>query len=229
MNDLDLLPVSDMDQMSLTEEERNDLHAIILRMDEIVKEGIAKKDVEHILKVLDNIVKISHFSGLALARGIYGIYKNWQFFGIDDNFIDYIYVRLGKARHTIERYVMLWDVFEKKLVPEEYVPLLQAKKLQDQIPVAYALNQGYELSDSDWQHIVHAPTAADMRETIRKIKKTPARSSNLHISINREGDMFERHGNSGPTYVGYLIVDSEDEFIRKAVNRIINNAGITQV
>jgi hypothetical protein len=87
--------------------------AILQRVEEVVSESIEMKDVYHALDFGKGLIQVSQLSGMALAKLFYLIRKNWDVFEIGDNFHDVAYSYVGRDKNTVNRYIRVWEMYER--------------------------------------------------------------------------------------------------------------------
>lgn len=195
------------------------------KVKELIYEAIDRKDYNAALDVCRSLRAISQLSGMALARAFYLIRENWDKFETEDKF-ETAYEYVGVAKETIDRYISVEEMYAHKEIPEEFVEQIREHNIKAQIPIALAIAQGHEIDDEDWKKLANAPDYNAVAREIRDIKKQPPRSNALQIIMDKQGYVWvyvagERH------WVGELDIESEEESVQKAINRIVNNTGMT--
>jgi len=222
-NSLDLFVTSSLDQT-------NEINAswVIERMDEVIRESISKRNVDIAVNILNQLLTISKLSGLGLAKGLYELSTNWEIFGIDEPFTDYIYQRIGKHKATVERYIKVWKMFAKEMIPTEYTQQIMSINIISQIPIANTLDQGWQLDNDDWKKLAYAPDGATINKILHEIKNEPERSNSLRLEVDRGGNIWVYPGKDERKFVGTLELDSEYDCVKKAVKRITSRSGIME-
>lgn len=216
----ELMVVSPLDQALDT-----DNIGFLDRIKQTVQESVEKKDISIIMGVLDSMVKASKMSGLGLACGLYYINKNWETFGIDDDFVDYVYVVLGLHRHTTDRYIDVWSMYDNKEIPEEIAPRIMQQNIKSQIPIAKAIAQGNEFDEEQWEELAEASSESEVRFIIREAKGKEPRKGSLQLFLDRDGSL--KVISDGQIFeAGYLDIFSDEPAVQKAVDRIVSNSGI---
>lgn len=196
-----------------------DMRSLILqRIDTAIQEA---DNVDDALLVVEQLIVISELSGLGLAKSLYEIKKR---FHVDD---DYIYERVGKHKNTVQNYIRIWKMFAEKLIPEEYFDDIQSRNIKDLVPIANAIEQGYEFTDKDWKDIVHAPNFNTVSKVIREqVKGEDGRINLLTIMLKPNGDIIG-YKNGEQYYGGHLAMDST-EVVTQMRERIIKGGGLLQ-
>jgi len=197
----------------------DDMRKIILqRIDEAINQA---QTVDEALLVVEQLVVISELSGLGLAKSLYEIKKK---FNVDE---DYIYERVGKHKTTVQNYIRIWKMFAEKLIPDEYMEAIQSRNIKDLVPIANALEQGYEFTDSIWEDIAQAPNFNTVSKVVReKVKGEEGRTNLLTIMLKSNGDIIG-YKNGEQYFGGHLVMDNQ-EVITQIRERIIKGAGVLQ-
>jgi hypothetical protein len=173
----------------------------------------------------DTLLGLQRISGKALASLLYGKKEWWKDSKQDDvskcTFEDYESSRHGLKSTVIDRYVVVWE--KMSLLPEQF----QLRPIRDLIPVAKALEQGYEIGKEVWKSLIKATSNAEIVDIIRKVKGKSARKSSRQLKMERDGTIKVWIGTQGK-FVGYLDIKSEDEDVMAAVARILGNSGIVK-
>ena len=220
MNDLILL--NGLDQALPIDDDR-----ILNKVDEIVEESVERKDVYYALNVCRNLIQLAQLSGIALAKFFYLIKKHWDEYEIGDNFNDTVADYVGKHPGTVSKYMQIWEMHETKLIPEEFAEDIRQRNIKDQVPIATAIAQGYEMDDEDWQELVDASDFNEVSAKIREIKgKEPSRSAIL-IFLSDDGQISAMQ--EGETeFVGFLDIEGVGLIKEKAIQRIIKTSGMLE-
>ena len=218
----DLMEINGLDQAMPIDDT-----AILKRVEEVVHEAIEKGDVYVALDFGKGLIQVSQLSGIALAKLFYMLRERWEIFEVGDDFDAIAYDYVGRTKATVDRYIRVWEMYEKKLIPAEYEEDVRQKNIKDQIHIATLPAQGYEVSDDEWQDIVDAPDYNSVSAKIREIKgKEPSKSA-LLIYIDSDGNLSAQQ--EGETqFVGYLDVDEAGDIAEKAIQRIIRATGILE-
>jgi hypothetical protein len=221
MNDTDLLIIGSLDQPI-----KVDTDWILKRVDEIIEEAVARKNVNIAINACATLIQASQLSGLALAKFFYSIQRRWSEFESSSTFEEEMYPRLGAHPTTIDRYIQVWKVFAEKEIPFEYHERLQQRNIKDLIPIAKALEQGYEVSDEQWEDLSTAPDFNTVAKVIREdIKGKPPRKGALSITEDKIGSLWAWKDNNR-YFVGSLEVDSDEDAVQQAIERIRKGSGM---
>ncbi len=197
------------------------------RVDAVIAESVMEKSPDKAIRLCKFLIGATQLSGLALAKILYELRKNWWKFEIDEDFTDYIYKEIGKHRHTVERYLAIADMLGN-YVPKDVKPQLEKMPVGSLAPIANAIKQGYRLEPKDWQEVTQATSPNEVREIIREIKGQKGKKSLITLILDRHGSIWVYNFNEERFFVGSLdIREAEDnEYVAKAIERIVGNAGI---
>ena len=202
---------------------------ILQRAEEIVQEALTKHNVEIALNACEQLIKVSKLSGVGLAKLYYLLKERWDEFGTNTKFDEVAFERLGNHKHTIERYVKVYEhLFISNEVPEEYREHIQQHSIKSQIPIANALAQGEEINDDAWSKLSIAPDYNTVLKIVREdIKGLPPRKGSLQLWMDDLGSIWAFFDGER-LFVGSLEIDSDDEAVQKAIERIKKGCGILE-
>lgn len=199
-----------------------DLSPVMQQIDQEFDTILATKDIHAALDKVTEYVGMVRMSGVALTKWLYRLHQHWADFGISDNFYDTVSERIGYTKVTLDRYIAIWDMYENKTVPAALEDKIMSKPLRQQVPIAIAVAQGYEMQENTWEEIADAPDAVALGKKLREIKGQNPRSSGLFITLKREGDIFVT-SDKKQFYVGHLEINSPVDVVIKAIERISAN------
>lgn len=201
---------------------------VMKKVDETLKESLKKKDVFIALEMCKQLVAIGQVTGLALSKSLYFLEKNWEKYNIEEAFDDVVFEYIGKHKHTVERYVKVWGMFDAGVVPQDHVEELQQGNIGHLFPIANAIYQGYEISEENWNKLAEAEDYTTVLKIVREdVKGAEPRKGSLQLYLYRDGSIFaffqgERY------FVGSLEVEAKEEPIQRAIERIKKNTGILE-
>lgn len=221
MNDDTLMIIGSLDQPIQT-----DNGWVLKRIDEIIDESVEKHNAFIALNACKQLVEVSKTSGMALAKALHLTKQHWDEYDQADEFESVAYEYLGLHKATVDRYVNVWNMFAGKDVPEELKEEIQQRNIKDLIPVAKALEQGYEIGKDTWRDIADAPDFNTVSKIVREdVKGVAPRKGSLQLYLDDLGTIWAFY-NDKKYFVGSLEVDSEDEAVQKSIKRIISGGGI---
>ncbi len=199
---------------------------ILQRVEEIIRRSVEERNAYTALDACKTLVQVSKISGLALAKALYLIEKNWSNYDETDKFEDIAYIYIGLHKHTVERYTVLWKMYAEKLIPDNISEEIQQHNVKAQIPIALALEQGYEIDDAEWEKLAHAPDLTTVSKILREeVKGKPPRKGSLQAWIDDLGSIWALYKGER-FFVGSLEIDSEEEAVQMLIERIKKGAGI---
>jgi len=222
-NELQLF--SGLDQSLPTDNEL--IRQILDQVSERFYESLEQKNPYIALDKCKEFLDIGKLSGLALAKFFYLIESNWDKYEQEESFSDVAIVYLGKHKHTVERYIKVWKIFEEGYVPEEMKDALLQRNIKELIPIGNAIAQGIEFTEDDWEELDDAPDESSVRRVVRDVSGKPPRLGSLQLVMDTDGFIYA-YANDERRFVGSLDVHDEDETVQKSINRIIKNSGIMQ-
>lgn len=201
---------------------------LLQRVKEEINLAADDHNVERAVQICAYFQTATKLSGKSLAQALYAFEKRWDDFGVGEDFMDYIEARIGIVRHTVERYVRVAALLES--VPEKYRPQIEKKGIQQLIPIANAVSQGYKLNDENWRSITEVGSYYEVQQIINDdVKGVEPRESALTMRLNRDGSITVYKGGEGPFFVGSLEIKDSNDLVRAAIERITKNAGILSV
>lgn len=201
--------------------EQDAIEAVELAINELKRTN----DLETIDRAEDTLLGLQRISGKALAKLLYDKMVWWKDTEQSEtrqcSFEDYESSRHGLKSVVIDRYVVVWE--RMNMFPEQF----QLRPMRDLIPVAKALEQGYEIDAKMWKALIKATSNAEIVSLMRKVKGKPARKSSRRMTIERDGTikLWLGIGHEGK-FLGYLDLKSKDEDVKQAIARILNHSGI---
>jgi hypothetical protein len=149
----ELIILSPLDQDLTVDDEDHILDKITAMLMDSIKEKNVRKAL-NIVHQLHNIIKIS---GLGLAKTLYLIKFHWKEFEINDDYTDTIASVTGLHKRTIQTYTTMWEMYETGKIPEKFEDRIMGKSTGILVPITQTLNQGYNISDDDWEELCNAP------------------------------------------------------------------------
>lgn len=203
------------------------VHAVESQVDSIIMRCIALGSPDEAFEAGAQFITAGVVSGIGLAKLAVEIKKAWPHFEIGAEFEDVAYKQWGLSVTTLRRYMRIWEMRVSGDAPQELLDQIANRPLKDQQAIATLWESG-ELEDAgDWEKIAKTSTNAELLQTIREIRGTEQRSSSIVLRLERDGTI-QAWTKDGTFYVGHLAVEEQDEneLLRKAINRIINNSGI---
>ena len=200
---------------------------ILDKVDEIIAESLEKKDAYYALNSCRALKQIAQLSGIALAKFFYLIREHWDEYEIGDDFDDVAFDYVGVHKQTVDKYVRVWEMHTKHLIPEEFAEDIRKRNIKDQIPIANAIAGGYEISEDAWEELVEAPDFTTLSAEIRKIKGREPSKSALLIFISDDGTLTAQQEGE-MEFVGYLNTDDAGLIAEKAIQRILKSSGVME-
>lgn len=202
--------------------------SILDRIDKILDEAVKQKNAYIALNACKELVQVSKISGLGLAKMLYYVYNKWDEFEIDDAFENIVYEYVGLHKYTVHKYVRVWAMHQENKIPAQFEKEIMQRNIKDQIPIANALVQGYKIDDEQWDQLSNASDFNEVAKIVREdIKGKEPSIDMLRLHIGAMGDIWATKGGQR-RLVGALNIRDEDEIVKQAIQRIINNCGILE-
>lgn len=196
-------------------------------VDYIISQARTSGDGNDILDEAEAYLQRTRVSGLALCKLLYHAEKIWNEWGQAD-FMEMFSDRLGLGTTTINRYISVWSVYERKEIPAKLTDNFLQKPLRSQIPIAKLIEQGYTPSQDQWQQLAYAPDLSTTARLVRDIKHTEPRKSAMMIFVDQKGNLTAVQDGKIVS-LGYLnVAGLADELTAKAIKRIVNDARIME-
>lgn len=218
----DMIPFDNLDQ-SLPVDATTELKIV----DEIFNATLEANDPEIMFTYLVGIQQQFQIKGIALCKSLHLMNEYWESFEIGDNFLDTATQYLGIHRHTIERYVKVWDMFS--FAPKTLLPELQQKGISSLIPIANAVAQGYPIEASTWDRLADAPDRNSVSKIINEEVKDMegTRSNRLTILLDRKGSLWAIMEEER-VFIGSLEIEDDNSIVQKAIERLTKNSGVVR-
>lgn len=210
---------------SLDQPMRYDPNPVLDDLGRFYDQAKTEGNLEAIIQKAQTLIGNFRASGLGLAKILYLLNRDWLTFGVDDDFSDTIFATLGITKGTIDRYIAVWKLFAENYVPASMVESFKLKPMKSLIPVAKALEQGYDVTQMEWQKLMDSPDDSTVRSILREIKGEAPRAGGLVLVLKRDGDISATMDGQTVT-IGYLYVDQVGEVTQKAIERIVNGSGM---
>lgn len=163
---------------------------------------------------------------IALSRLLYLLKERWESFPTDDTFEDAVLKGMGLSQQTVDKYIRVWQrVFENETIGINDKIRLMGKPMNSLLAISAAAGEG-QLDEDTVEEIINAHDTAAVKEIVRRVRgiKTSATNS-LTILLERDGRLRAKRGDGRYHEFGSLI-DSGDQVVRDAIERIVRTAGI---
>lgn len=196
------------------------------KVEQIIEKSVLEHSPEPAISAINKLREISQLSGLALAKLIFLLDFHWKEIS-SDVFEDCIFPETGLSKRTVERYIRVWKMLTSGDVPKQIMDELQSRPIKDLEAISDTWASGFPIEESQWKELVEAPDTNTVAEQLRNIKGVPPRSNSLVIKLQRDGSL-RGYTKSENFFIGYLAVEeiTDNPNVEKAINRIVNSAGI---
>jgi hypothetical protein len=205
-------------------------------VDTIIEQSVTAGDPVPAMSFASELIRSGQIRGLALAKLFYGIKSRWELFqsaGIDDNFEDFTCVHTGYSNQTVKKYTRMWEnIFENKDIGADIKSKLMGKDIKQLLLLSAVAGEG----DVDMGALADTDDEPALRDKIKEAKGERTSSSSairIFLQVRDSGNfpvgcLFIRKGGE-TTVIGSLDVGSGNEDSEKAINRILNAAGVVEV
>lgn len=121
---------------------------------------------------------------------------------------------------TIQRHTRVGRMIEQ--VPESYRPRIQDLDFKSKITIASAVEDDYEISDSQWDRIAGSFSYQDVAEVVREVKNVEPRSQWCRFVVDEDGVVWVKtaHG----TFAYYEPKTYENPEIQKVMDWVNEKA-----
>lgn len=197
-------------------------------VDKIIENLRKTSDLAPVDATLNSLLGMQNISGKSMAKLLWGTQNWWNETGQEeltgDTFEDRFYATHHLKRVVIERYINVWDKYEKELIPL----VIRERPMKDQIAIAATLEQGYEIPKKVWKKLEDASNNNEVLGIIRELKGKPPRKSSLQIFEERDGSLVAWNGDSQRHVLGWLNSKEEDAdpAVHKGLERIRKGSGL---
>jgi len=197
------------------------------KVQDIIQTAIREKDVNIALTACKTLIAVTKLSGKGLAKLLYLLRENWDKFECDETFEEVIYAQSGLHAYTVNRYIAVYEnIYVNPAIPAEVAEDIQQKGIKELIPIAMALNEGYEIDNQAWERLRTAPDLNTVLHIVREdVKEIPPRKGTIQLQLDEVGTIWafcdgERY------FVGSLEITDTSKVIQSAIRRIVRGAGI---
>lgn len=196
--------------------------------DGIIQKTKDAQDPYIALEALRQMDRLRNLVGISKAKVLHFLNQYWEEFQIKSPFLETIMSYSGLTNsQVIKRYIQIWDMFDKNVIPQEYIDQIKSKPINDLTPIMGALSSGYEITDKDWIEIARTKGNAEISRYIREFVKEvePNSRAIIYLLDKRDGNLFSVI--NGVRYViGKIILRGHDEHAQRAIARLVENMSI---
>lgn len=192
-------------------------------VDNVLNDLYDTNSLHNVDTAIDTLIGIQRFAGKSLAKILYGTELWWNNNNPVNNFYDYMESRHGLKQVTIDRYVTVWECVTTGMIPED----VAIRPMRELVPIAKTLSHGHSITRRQFDKIVKATSTREIEDILRNIKGKSPRKSSMQIYWNRKGDL-EVWKDNKKHFIGFLDKEAyeNDEVARKAIDRILDSAGV---
>jgi len=200
-------------------------------LDEIEKTG----DFDLGSNALRSLSAVNRVSGWASAKLCWGMMIIWKNDGGDPDrfYTDCLQDTTPLSELTVERYIKAWEGRRYILSLMDDAQASETSAAIDSLPIkngvalGNAVAQGYELTKEQAEKIVTVYDNSSFLKVIRDVKGKQERKNTLTLYLELDGSIVAWMNNKRE-FVGYLVVKSRKDIVKKAVERIKYKAGLQE-
>lgn len=169
--------------------------------------------------------KSMQLRGVALAKLLSKLHKQWWQFelaGINEDFYVLTGIETGLSIQTIKKYKGMWEsIFDNPNIGEDVKVRLMGKPIKSLL----LLTKAAEDQELDWNKVVNANTHNEVREIVNSNRTSS--TSRITIYLHKDGTLTAMQ-NGTVLPIGFLNVTSTAEIVIKAIQRLIDRAGVAE-
>ena len=192
------------------------------QVDDLIQKALDQDDIDIVLVEINRMIEAKELVGKVLAKTLYLLNQNYYRFSISEQErVEDILGAINVKPDTMKRYLRVWKYMDE--LPQSF----QDGSIRNIVPIANALDQGYDISDEHWEKLERASSLHEIQRIVTvDVKEAEPRKSGIHGYLNNgDGSLYcWCDGERGD--VGYLDIHSTNEAVQKFINRIVNNTGI---
>jgi len=200
------------------------------QVDRVIKNALEQQDPEIAAAGLSQLTGMERVAGLAKAKLLFRLQESWKKFDLPgEDFKDFLMERSAISRETIDRYILVWKIYESGSVPKALVPKLMGRTMRDQIKIAVIADR-IPLKEKEWKAISNTVNEHELTELKHKLLNQAPRKSGITIRLRKNGDLEATDNRRKPFLIGYMKYQEKgsDPIIDKAIERIVRAAGILE-
>jgi hypothetical protein len=221
----------------LSEEERK----IFDDVDEVISRSVVVGDPLIALDYGASLKRKQTIEGVSLAKLLFKLRESWGLYqarGIEDDLLTMADLHMDVKPATAKKYMAMWEsIFENEAVPDDIKSILSGRKVSDLLLLTAAVGEG-TLSGEDLKSAALSSDTNELREHIHKVRgeQTSAKTA-IRICLNmvdkenmRAGTLYAKRGDEREVldFTAYA-KGTASELTQKAINRLINSAGVIEV
>lgn len=196
-------------------------------VNEQVRQAISDGDLHQLESIGKSILGINQVTGIAFSEYIYTLSACWKDLKQTQDFYQWAEDRFGKVKKTIDDHNRIWSMFVSGDIEKSSVEKLKTHPIRNLIPIANLWNQGYEVSDFQWEQIANAPDTSSVNKLIKEIKGSEDKSGTLRLEWAVEQDVIVGWVDGKPHSI-YLSYDKNDPVVEKMKSRLFKREGILE-
>lgn len=222
-----MLPSRFEQPVSITEHELNGFDQV----DDVIDASIIMGSPEKAFEFGIQIKRTAAVTSYMLAKLLWKLKYNWEAFGIEGEFEDVVYERIGTPKETTVKYVRMWEnIFANPDIPESTKHILMGRPIRDTLLLTAAAKDG--MTPVELKEAALAPDRDTIRDMIKRARGEQTSSSTaLHMFVVTRDDHSEfprgtvyvkRGGDGDMKPIAILTGDENDEDIAQGHARLLS-------
>ena len=200
---------------------------VFRRVDDLVQQAVDAEDPLIALEGIASLTGLERLIGLGKAKLLWELKAKWNQFKVEEEFTDFVIESTGICRETVDRYILVWAMYEGKLIPDKVHDEIMGRTMRDQVEIAKIADRA-ELDGKDWNRIAATTNGHELAELKREILDIAPRKSGLVIRLRRNGNVEGTDSEGHVEFGGYLEVEKAktNPVVAKMIKRITRSSGI---
>lgn len=196
--------------------------------DNIIFKTRESQDPYYALEAIRQMDRFRNLVGIAKAKVLHFLHNYWSEFQIKSPFLETMIAYSGLSHpEVVKRYIKIWDMFDKKLIPEEFLEEIKNKPINDLTPIMGAIVSGYELNDDDWAEIAHRKGNSEISKYIREnVKQIEPLTRAIFYSLDKESGVLYAITNGTRYSIGRIILRDQEEPAKRAITRLLETMNV---
>lgn len=205
---------------------------ILSAVDDVLRLVRETNDLDGAANALRTLKGLEKTTGKGVARLLSGLQDWWEETDMEnvtgDSFDDWVYSVDTDFNPT---YIRRCVAIEKYETDGTFSDRLIEHPIKEKQAIASHLDQGYELSKSEWKELERATSEYEVGEILRNAKGKPPRKNTLGIELERDGSLTVWYQGEA-FFGGYLVLldekmsDKERTAIEKMRSRMTKSTGV---
>lgn len=220
-----MLPSRYEQPVSITQSELNEFDEV----DNVIEVSIIMGEPDKAFEYGLSLKRSAAVKSYVLAKLLWKLKTNWETFGIDGDFEDVVFERIGTPSQTTKKYVRMWEnIFANDEIPDATKKILMGRPIRDTLLLTAAAKEG--MTPDELRRAALLPDQNAIREAIAEARGEQTSSSTalrIFLVTRKDrndypsGTLLAKRGNEGEYKpIGVLNIDDPDLDVSQAVARL---------